>query len=204
MSVDTTSLFFALLALACLLAVTAVAVGWLVWSVSGRLPALTSIREDLGRAAVPLAWLVALVATLGSLYFSEIADFVPCRLCWYERICMYPLAVVLGIATFRRDRDVRVYVAPIAAIGAVIATYHTWIQAYPPTGGTSFCTLDAPCTERYVWEFGFVSLPLMALAGFLFIVTMMLLARTTGGARSVDVANAPRAKEERELVNGRR
>jgi disulfide bond formation protein DsbB len=176
MSVDTASLFFALLALACLAGVLALSVGWLVWRRSGS-ATLLERRADLGRAAVPLGWVVATVSTLGSLYYSEIADFVPCRLCWYQRICMYPLVIVLGVAAIRRDRAVRFYVAPLAAIGAVIAGYHSWIQAYPPDGGTSFCTLDAPCTERYVWEFGFVSLPLMALSGFLFILAMMALAR---------------------------
>jgi disulfide bond formation protein DsbB len=179
MSVDTASLFFALLALACVLAVVVVIVLFVVWLATGRPGALLEARHELGRAAVPLAWLVATVATLGSLYYSEIADFVPCKLCWYQRICMYPLVLVLGVAAWRRDRGVRFYAAPLAAVGAIIATYHSWIQAYPPEGGSSFCTLDAPCTERYVWEFGFVSLPFMALSAFTFVITMMVLARPT-------------------------
>ena len=130
-----------------------------------------------GGVAVSVAWVVATVTTLGSLYFSEVADFVPCKLCWYQRICMYPLVLILGVGALRRDRGVRFYVLPLAVVGALIAGYHSWIQAYPPENGTSFCTLDAPCTERYVWEFGFVSLPLMALISFVFIITMMLLAR---------------------------
>lgn len=177
MSVDAASLFFALLAMACLLAVVGIAVAALVWRLGGRTASLYGLRLDIGRVAVLVAWVVATVTTLGSLYFSEIADFVPCKLCWYQRICMYPLVVVLGVAALRRDRGVRFYVLPLAAIGALIAAYHSWIQAYPPEGGTSFCTLDAPCTERYVWEFGFVSLPLMALVSFVFVITMMLLAR---------------------------
>jgi disulfide bond formation protein DsbB len=176
MSVDAASLFFALLALACLAAVVATVV-WASWRLVGRSDSVSALRRDLGQAAVPLAWLVAAVATFGSLYYSEIADFVPCTLCWYQRICMYPLALVLAVATVRRDRSVRFYAGPLAAVGAVIASYHSWIQAFPPEGGTSFCTLDAPCTERYVWEFGFVSLPLMAFCGFAFIITMMVMAR---------------------------
>jgi disulfide bond formation protein DsbB len=186
MDVDAASLFFAILALACLIAVAVVALGGLVWALGGRSDALSSLRDDLGRVAVPLAWIVATVATLGSLYYSEIADFVPCRLCWYQRICMYPLVIVLGVAALRRDRDVRFTAIPLAGIGAVIAAYHAWIQAYPPVGGTSFCTLDAPCTERYVWEFGFVSLPFMALCGFLFVIVMMFLARPGNQTPHVD------------------
>src|SRR4051812_28253347 len=177
MDVDFFSLFFAILALACVAAVLISAVAAIVWRFGGRPEALASVREDVGRVAVPLAWVVATVTTLGSLYYSEIADFVPCKLCWYQRICMYPLVIILGVAAIRRDRNVRFYVLPLATIGAVVAAYHSWIQAYPPVGGTSFCTLDAPCTARYVWEFGFVSLPLMALTAFAFVITMMVMAR---------------------------
>ena len=63
------------------------------------------------------------------------------------------------------------------AVGAAIAGYHSFIQAFPPESGTSFCTVEAPCTERYVWQFGFVSLPLMALCAFTAIITLMLVAR---------------------------
>ena len=99
---------------------------------------------------------------------------------------MYPLVIVLGVAALRRDRDVRCLLPAAGRIGAVIAIYHAWIQAFPPVGGTSFCTLDAPCTARYVWEFGFVSLPFMALCGFLFVIVMMFLARPGNLTTHVD------------------
>jgi hypothetical protein len=176
MDVRTASLFFALLALACLATVAVVVVA----AVLRRLGVvrLEGARTELGRAALGLAWVVALVATLGSLYYSEIADFTPCTLCWYQRICMYPLALILGIAAFRRDVSVRWYAVPLASIGAAFAAYHAWIQAYPPEGGSGFCTIDASCLDRVVWELGFVSLPLMALSGFSLVITMLLLART--------------------------
>lgn len=177
MSVSTASFFFAVLALCCLVAVAAVAIGALVWRASGDRvsPALVGFRDDLGRAAIALAWLVAAVAMGGSLYYSQVVGYVPCQLCWYQRICMYPLAVILLVATIRRDRDVRWYALPLAVIGACISAYHSYIQAFPPENGSSFCTAEAPCTLRHVWEFGFVSLPFMALCGFLFVITMMLL-----------------------------
>lgn len=170
------SRFFASLALLCFAAVAIVAVGAVIRRARPGDDRLDRVRADLGRVALGLSWLVATTATLGSLYLSEVANFVPCPLCWYQRICMYPLALILGIAAVRRDRDVRVYGLPLAMIGALIAAYHSWITAYPPTGGSAFCTVDAPCTERWVWEFGFVSIPLMALAGFLFVITMLLVA----------------------------
>jgi disulfide bond formation protein DsbB len=131
--------------------------------------------DDLGGAGLWLAWLVATVSTLGSLYLSEVAHFTPCPLCWYQRIAMYPLVLLLGIAAVRRDTNVRPYVVAQAGVGAVVAAYHSWIQAFPPVGGSSFCTVDAPCTERYVWELGFVSIPFMALCGFAAVIVLTLL-----------------------------
>jgi len=180
MSTKTWSFFFACLSLACVAGVAVVAVGALVRRFGGDRDRFGPLVGDLRRAALPLAWVVAATSMLGSLYFSEVAKFVPCKLCWYQRICMYPLVLVLLIAALRRDRGVRFYAGPLAAVGLVIAAYHSWIQAYPPTGGSSFCTLDAPCTERYVWEFGFVGIPVMALTAFAFILTMMLVLRSGG------------------------
>ena len=126
---------------------------------------------------------------VGSLYYSRIEHYVPCELCWYQRICIYPFAVILGIAAWRRDAGIRVYAIPVLAIGAVIAAYHTWIQAYPPVDGTSFCTADAPCTLRYVWEFGFVSLPFMALSACSAMIVLLLIARPA--PRSVPTPESP-------------
>ena len=133
--------------------------------------------EDLRANAVWLAFAVALFTTLGSLYLSEIAHFTPCPLCWYQRICMYPLFVTLLVGGLRRDREVYAYVLPPAIIGAGFAIYHTQLQAFPQQHGP-FCKGFDPCTVRYVWEFGFVSIPFMALAAFAFIITMMFVYRS--------------------------
>jgi disulfide bond formation protein DsbB len=87
---------------------------------------------------------------------------------------MYPLAMVLLVATLRRDRRIAWYVVPVAIVGAGFAAYQTQLQAFP-SQHSSFCTTTEPCTVRYVWEFGFVSLPLMALSAFVFIITMTML-----------------------------
>jgi disulfide bond formation protein DsbB len=177
--VDTRSFseFFALLALACF-AGTAFA---LVVAVAAPRTtpgsSLRRIRDDLAANGLWLAFAVALVTTLGSLYYSEIAHFVPCKLCWYQRIAVYPLTFTLVVAALRRDRTAWTYVVPQAVVGAGFAIYHTQLQAFP-SQHSSFCTITEPCTVRYVWEFGFVSLPLMALAAFSFVTTMVLLARS--------------------------
>lgn len=158
--------FLALLALVAAVGVVAV----LILGVTGWLGRLTA---PVGSAALWLAFLVAATATAGSLYLSEVAGFVPCTLCWYQRIAMYPLAIVLGIAAWRGEVGVRRYVVPIAAIGAVIAAYHVALERLPglPSGA---CSLEVPCTLIYVERFGFVTIPVMALIGFLAILTIMV------------------------------
>lgn len=205
MTTATASLFFAILSLAALTG----AVALTILLVAGRgmapgagrdpLTGVARLRADLATAALPVAWIVATVTTLGSLYYSEIAHFVPCALCWYQRIAVYPLVLLLGIAALRRDRAVRIYVIAQCAVGAVIATYHAYIQAFPPETGTSFCTAEAPCTTRYVWELGFVSLPFMALTAFLFIITLMIVA---GPADRPDDADAEPLSTADDLAPG--
>src|SRR4051794_30877227 len=91
--------------------------------------ALDEVRDTLTGAEVWGAWAFALLATLGSLFFSEYADFVPCRLCWFQRIAMYPLAVILLIAALRRDRrGAALYGLPLAIAGAGVAIYHKYIE----------------------------------------------------------------------------
>lgn len=185
MDVETASLFFALLSLVALAGVVALAaIGLVSWRSGGT--RLVGLRDDLGRVALWLAFAVALTCTLGSLYFSEIAKFTPCKLCWYQRIAMYPLVLLLGLAAARRDRGIRVYGLALAAIGAGIATYHTWLQAFP-SSTSSFCTVEAPCTERHVWELGFVSIPFMALAGFLLIIALLWVGLGNRGAGGNDL-----------------
>jgi len=176
MSTDTMSEFFAILSLLA----WAGTITTIVLAVMYRRNPESSagyLFEDIRANALWFAFVIALVTTLGSLYLSEIAHFVPCVLCWYQRICMYPLAVALFIAALRRDRAIWVYILPPAIVGAGFAIYHTQLQAFPKQHGP-FCKLTEPCTIRYVWEFGFVSIPFMALAAFAFIITMMLVVRS--------------------------
>ena len=124
-------------------------------------------------SGVWLAWLVALGATLGSLYFSEVADFTPCRLCWFQRIAMYPLAVVLLVGAIRKDLNVRWYAAPLAAIGVAISGWHSLIE-WRPALDNGACEFQGPsCTFIWFREFG-LSLANMALIGFLTILILLL------------------------------
>lgn len=126
----------------------------------------------LGDKAVWLAWIVALVSTVGSLIYSEVIGFEPCRLCWFQRIAMYPLAAVLLVGAIRRDWQVKYYGLPLSVIGLGISIYHYLIQAFPSMEGGA-CDPANPCSARYVDLFGFVSIPFMAGAGFIVISVLL-------------------------------
>ncbi len=151
--------------------------GWLVVMVASRYsPRAAETREmlvqSLAGPALLYAALISLAATLGSLYYSEIAHFEACKLCWYQRIAMYPIWVILGIGYFRGDGASRLYAYPLAAVGAVIAAYHYLLHHFPDlsTGG---CLEAVPCTAPWVWRFGFISIPYMALSAFTLILVLL-------------------------------
>jgi disulfide bond formation protein DsbB len=122
------------------------------------------------------AWLVAIVATAGSLYFSEVMHFIPCKLCWFQRILMYPLVIVLGIASYRNDRGIAIYVLPISVLGLMIALYHYLEQKVPGFGAPAICAEGVPCTTQYINWLGFITIPLLSLVAFTLITVLMLFA----------------------------
>lgn len=134
-------------------------------------------RDMLDPVALQIALLLAAGALLGSLYYSEIADLTPCLLCWFQRIAIYPLTPILVVALIAGDRGVRKYVITLAAIGALISIWHILVQRVPALAGTTSCSLDAPCAVPLVQQFGFVTIPVMALAVTSSIVTLMLMMR---------------------------
>jgi disulfide bond formation protein DsbB len=178
--------FFAMMSLF-VLGGTAITILLMVARRSNPTSAAGLLADDIAHNAVWLAFAVALGTTLGSLYLAEIAHFTPCVLCWYQRICMYPVAVALLVGGLRRDDAVWNYVLPPALIGAFIAIYHTQLQMFPHQHLA--CSPTEPCTIRYIWEFGFVSIPFMSLSAFAFIITMMILARARNRAPESDPFN---------------
>ena len=167
MSRESMQLFFGLLALVALTGgIGVIVLRILPWPAGRRLGAAVA------ESSTWLAWLVAAVATAGSLYFSEVANYTPCRLCWYQRICMYPLALILLVGAILRDRRIAWYGVPLAAIGIVISSYHYLIEWYPQLEATE-CDPTAPCTLVWFRRFGFVSLPFMAGCGFLAIIALL-------------------------------
>jgi disulfide bond formation protein DsbB len=171
MSADTFQLFFTLLALGSNVAAVMLIVTRLG---SSRSAPLRAIADAVGPVALPLAAIVAVVTMAGSLYFSEVAHYVPCPLCWLQRAVAYPVAVILLIAAFRRDVAVRVYVIPLVAIGTLISTYHWLLERYPQLE-TSFCSTGASCAAPWFTRMGFVTLAYMAFSSFLLIASLLAL-----------------------------
>ncbi|MFN8133415.1 MAG: disulfide bond formation protein B [Solirubrobacteraceae bacterium] len=123
-----------------------------------------------------LAWIVAAVATLGSLYFSEILHFIPCRMCWFQRIAMYPLAVVLLVGALRRDARSAVQFAfafPIA--GAIASIYHIYIENNPGAESAS-CKVGVPCSVKWIDQFGYITIPTLCLTAFALIGALLAFA----------------------------
>jgi disulfide bond formation protein DsbB len=113
----------------------------------------------------------------GSLYFSEVVGFVPCLFCWYQRIAMYPLVPILGVALLLGDSRVWRYVLPLSGIGLLLSIYHSIIELRPSLAvGT--CEAAAPCTVRLFAVLGFISIPVMAGTAFLLISALMLVLRS--------------------------
>ncbi len=147
---------------------------------------LLRLARFVGPQAVLVAWIVAIVTTLGSLYYSEHAGFIPCELCWYQRILMYALVIVLGVGWLRRDPKAWTTAAPFVVLGAPLSLYHWLVERVPAFAESSSCSVVAPCTAPYFEKLGFVTLAWMCMSSFLLIGTMLALSvagQRHGGAR---------------------
>ena len=171
MSVDQVSDFLAVLALGSLV-IGAASV------VSALAPGAEARVRQLRPVLLPLALVVAAIATAGSLYYSEVAGYPPCELCWYQRIAMYSLVPVLAVAVIRRDRRGGWYGLPLALAGLGVSVYHYQLQLFPDQGST--CDASAPCTYQWVDSLGFVSIPFMAGCGFVGVAGLAVLSLRSG------------------------
>ena len=132
---------------------------------------------------------IAAVATAGSLYYSEIAGYPPCEMCWYQRIAMYPLVGVLAVAVARRDRRGGWYALPPAVAGLCVSVYHYQLQLRPGQGST--CDAAAPCTYRWVDSLGFMSIPFMAGCGFIGVAGLAVLSLRSSQYEPAGSGNEP-------------
>ena len=138
--------------------------------------------------------IAALAATMGSLYFSEVSGFTPCTLCWYQRILMYPLAGLLALGIMRRDNHLPHLVLPFSLLGQGVAVYHFLLQKTQMFGAPSSCGVGVTCTTVWIDWFGFITIPLLAMLGFMVITTgmLMVIAAEAGNANKVFPYRWPR------------
>ncbi len=129
-------------------------------------------------------WVVSLTATMGSLFFSEIRGYEPCELCWIQRILMYPLVLILGVAYVQKNARIAVTTAIFSVIGGAISLYHYGLQK------VSFLSENAPacgrvsCTGEYINIFGFITIPFLALTAFVLIaITSFMLLKDSKGEK---------------------
>jgi len=120
-----------------------------------------------------LALVPALTAMLGSLYYSEIAGFFPCILCWYQRILMYPLSLIILIGIIKQDEYLPSYVLPFSIIGIFVSSYHYLLERGLSSFTESSSCVGVSCTIKYVEYFGFITIPFMALTAFIMITVIM-------------------------------
>ncbi len=121
-------------------------------------------------------WIICMITTgamVGSLYFSESVGFAPCKLCWYQRIAMYSIAIISFVAAIRNDKNIARYTIVLAPLGLIVSTYHYLLEWFP-TLETNVCSLDVPCTAVWFRELGFVTLCFMAGCAFITVIAVSL------------------------------
>ena len=129
-----------------------------------------------------IAWTVSIIATFGSLYFSEIKQFEPCQLCWYQRIIMYPFTVLLGIATIRKDFQISFYSMILSGIGILVSSYHYATQKFSFFSDNTLGCGRIPCNGEYINWLGFITIPFLALIAFciIFVCSFVLWRNSKG------------------------
>lgn len=152
---------------------------------------MNTLSAWLDRNSLYIALLAAWIAMLGSLYFSEIRGFLPCVLCWYQRILMYPLTVILAVGLLRRDRHLPVLVLPLSLLGLGIAIYHYLLEKTHLFASHAVCQTSVPCTTPWINWWGFVTIPFLSLIGFLVITLMSIIALQAGEPAEQEEARTP-------------
>jgi len=119
------------------------------------------------------AWFVATGSTLGALFFSEVMELPPCELCWYQRMFMFSLAVILTVGLFPVDRGVVRYALPLAILGLLFAVFHQLLIAGVIPESLKPCTQGVPCSEKAIEWFGFVTIPTLSVLAFSTILALL-------------------------------
>ena len=135
----------------------------------------SGVSSDHGWTYVFVSWVVASVATLGALFLGEVMGYTPCVLCWYQRICMFPLVLILAAGLFPFDIRVVRYALPLSVVGALFAIFHWAVASGLVPESVTPCTQGVPCSMELVSWFGFVTIPLLSVLAFSIITALLLL-----------------------------
>ena len=154
----------------------AFAIVWILRNTPVIYPLWEKLLSFLKPNLVAFSAIVALVATVSSLYFSEVALFAPCKFCWLQRIFMYPLPIILGVGLLNKSKEIWQYVLPLSVIGFFLGAYHYIIQVSPnPYVPCTTIGFSLSCSDRFFTHFGYITIPWMSLSAFLLITIAMLL-----------------------------
>ena len=126
-----------------------------------------------------LCWLVASISTMASLFFSYVMDFAPCVLCWYQRICLFPLVIILAVGLFPFDKNVVKFALPLAIAGWLTAFYHNLLYSGVIPETIQPCSQGVSCTEKYIELFGVLTIPMLSLLSFSTIITLLIILKRT-------------------------
>jgi disulfide bond formation protein DsbB len=126
-----------------------------------------------------LCWLVSSISTMASLFFSYVMGFAPCVLCWYQRICLFPLIIILAVGLFPFDKNVVKFALPLAIAGWLTAFYHNLLYSGVIPENIQPCSQGVSCTEKYIELFGFLTIPMLSLLSFSTIITLLIILKRT-------------------------
>lgn len=135
----------------------------------------TDQSDNLNWTLLFICWFLVSISTLGSLFFSHVMGFAPCVLCWYQRIFLFPLVIILAIGLFPFDRSVVKYALPLSIAGGLTAIYHNLLYSGIIPESIQPCSRGVSCTEKYIDLFGFITIPMLSLLSFLTIITLLII-----------------------------
>lgn len=124
--------------------------------------------------AMQMVLAISIIATIGSLFFSEVMKLPPCVLCWYQRICMYPIVIIGSVGLWKKDKNLPLFILPLAIIGLVIAIYHSLLYYKIIPESITPCTTGISCTTKQIELLGFITIPLMSLTAFTLITIITI------------------------------
>lgn len=134
---------------------------------------IDTVNRYISRYTNELVFLQASIATSGSLYMSNILGWTPCRLCWFQRIIIYPIVVLALVAILLKKNNLREYVMPLLFVGIPIAAYHTLHQRFQQFGAAGCSVTDISCATEYTFHFGYITIPVMALTAMLVMLFLL-------------------------------